>query len=204
MKDLDAAITKLTKKTDVDIHLVGFKKYLDKITVDINLTFYGEEEIQEEWKIVCENNGTHRFEFEVVEEWEIFSDHELLWDYNKEYVSIYFNGKTNSTTDVIGELYKAHYNNTEGYIPFGEYINHLVYRIDKLLDGGIGLFAYGPLNLLDSYRNVLTKYGYKTNVYPLNYRNEKDYKKDTDYKLLVMGNSYVVAKNFSAHKVKGK
>jgi hypothetical protein len=45
------------------------------------------------------------------------------------------------------------------------------------------------------------KFGYKTTVLPLDYRNEQDYR--TDYRLLVMGNSYVVAKNFSAHKVKG-
>ncbi|MFF2450819.1 hypothetical protein ACFVSW_27720 [Neobacillus sp. NPDC058068] len=198
LEELDEAITKLNNKTDVDIHLVGFKKYLDKITVNINLSFYDEEEIQEEWQIVCEDIGTHRFEYDVFEEWEIFSEHELLWNYNKEWGEIFFNGRTNSTTEVIGELYKTHNGNTKGYIPFGEYLN---YRIDTLLDGGFGLFAKGPLNLLDSYRNVLTKYGYKTTVLPLHYRNEQDYR--TDYRLLVMGNSYVVAKNFSAHKVIG-
>ena len=113
---------------------------------------------------------------------------------------IYFKGRANSTTEVIGELYKTHNDNTEGYIPFGEYIN---FRIDKLLDGGFGLFAKGPLNLLDSYRNVLTKYGYKTTgpLRQLHYSNEQDYR--TDYRLLVMANSYIVAKNFSAHRVKG-
>jgi hypothetical protein len=200
LENLDEAITKLNDKTDVDIHLVGFKKYLDKITVNINLTFYGEEEIQEEWQIVCEDIGIHRFEYDVFEEWEIFSEHELLWDYNKEWGEIYFKGRANSTTEVIGELYKTHNDNTEGYIPFGEYIN---FRIDKLLDGGFGLFAKGPLNLLDSYRNVLTKYGYKTTgpLRQLHYSNEQDYR--TDYRLLVMANSYIVAKNFSAHRVKG-
>jgi hypothetical protein len=100
LENLDEAITKLNDKTDVDIHLVGFKKYLDKITVNINLTFYGEEEIQEEWQIVCEDIGIHRFEYDVFEEWEIFSEHELLWDYNKEWGEIYFKGRANSTTGV--------------------------------------------------------------------------------------------------------
>jgi hypothetical protein len=192
LENLDEAIKKLSYKTDVDIHLVGFKKYLDNITVNINLTFCHEEEIQEEWQIVCEDIGTHRFEYDVFEEWEIFSDHELLWNHNKEWGEIFFRGRTDMIEEIIGELYKTHNDNTEGYIPFGEYVN---FRIDKLLDGGIGIFAKGPINLLDSYKNVLTKYGYMTNLLPLHYKNEQD------YRLLVMGNSYVVAKNFSAHKI---
>jgi hypothetical protein len=176
----------------VDIHLVGFKKYLDNITVNINLTFCHEEEIQEEWQIVCEDIGTHRFEYDVFEEWEIFSDHELLWNHNKERGEIFFRGRTDMIEEIIGELYKTHNDITEGYIPFGEYVN---FRIDKLLARGIGIFAEGPINLLDSYKNVLTKYGYMTNLLPLHYKNEQD------YRLLIMGNSYVVAKNFSAHKI---
>jgi hypothetical protein len=179
LEDLNDAITKLNNNTDVDIHLVGFKKYSDQITVNINLTFYDEDEIQEEWQIVCEDFGTHKFEYDVFEEWEIFSEHELLWNYNKEWGEIFFNGRTESTTEGIGELYKTHNDKTQGYIPFGEYIN---YRIDKLLDGGFGLFAKGPLNLLDSYRKVLTKYGYKTTVLPLHYKSEQDYR--TNYRLL--------------------
>ncbi|PEK98331.1 hypothetical protein [Bacillus sp. AFS017336] len=199
LEDLEEAITRLSDKTNVDIHLVGFKKYLDKITVTIYLTFGLEEEIEEEWQIVCDDFGTHRFEYDVFEEWEIVNEHELLWEYNKKWISISFNGKSNLTAEVIGELYKTHLDNTNGFVAFDEYLNKC-YRIDKLLDGGFGHFAFGPIKILELYRNVLNKYGYKTSVLPRDYRTPMDYK--TDYRLLIMGNSYIVAKKFTAHQIK--
>ncbi|MEI5909264.1 hypothetical protein WAK64_19620 [Bacillus spongiae] len=199
LEDLDAAISKLSYETDVDLHLVGFKVNLDTLTIDINLTYYDDNEIQEQWQIVCDDFRTHTLKYEVFVECKVFNEHELLWNYNKEWCEVFFDGRPDSTKEVMGELLKTHFDNTKGNIPFGKYING---RVDKLLEGEFGLFATGPINLMDSYRNVLTMYGFKTTVLPLHYRNSREY--STDYKLLEMGDSYIVAKGFSANKIERK
>ncbi|WLR42513.1 hypothetical protein LC087_17760 [Bacillus carboniphilus] len=176
--------------------LLVLKKNLDTLIIDINLTFYDEEEILEKWQIVCEDIEAHKIQYDVFQSWDIYNEHQMLWNYNKEWVQVFLKGSTSSTTEVIGELYKIHADHTKGYIPFDEYFN---YRIDKILDGGFGLFAKGPCDLMELYRSVLTKYQYKTTVLSLDDRNGEEDR--TDYILLVMGNSYVVAKNFLAQKI---
>jgi len=195
LENFHEAISKL--KTDVDIVLAGLQRDEFDITLNLQINRAYENELLEEWQIVCRDSGSkYRFETFESKELEILSEHELLWKYNNDCGKLILKGRAKSTFKTIGELYKTHHSHTKGYYPFDE-LSH--YRLDHILHKGSGLIE-GPMPLMESYQKVLTKNGYPTTLLPFK---EDEYYETRDYKLLLMGNSYVVAKHFSAHKVKG-
>lgn len=179
---------------DVYLSLVSFVVNGNSIILTLELTYQDDESILQKWEIQCNDFGEHKLELFYFSDFKVLDEHVYLWDYNKDYFELYFNGHVKDSKKIIGELYIAHRDITHNLIPFGTYING---KIEWLLGFDVGLFAKAPMNLIKEYFNVLEDNGLKGTMLPT--KSDKQWNgKQTDYKVLIFGDSYVVAKKFIA------
>lgn len=182
---------------DVYLSLVSFVVDGNSIILTFELTYQNDENALQKWEIRCNDFGEHKLELFYFSDFKVFDEHVYLWDYNKDYFELYFNGHVKDSKKIIGELYIAHRDITNNLIPFGTYING---KLEWLLGFDIGLFAKAPANLIKEYLNVLEDNGLKGTLLPT--KSIKQWTgKQTDYKVLIFGDSYVVAKGFIATQI---
>lgn len=189
---------------DLNLTLVSFEQVGDNLLLTFELSyegFYGEEtEVLQKWLVTCENFDNHnlkQLESFYYRDFEIVNDHVLLWDYHKDFYELYFHGQVKNIKEGIGELYLVHRNITEDLIPFGTYMNT---KMEWLIEGGLGLFAEGPEPIIREYEKVLAGFGVKTSLLPVRSRKKGD-STCNEYKVLLFGNSYVVAKRFETIQI---
>ncbi|BFT69161.1 hypothetical protein [Paenibacillus sp. P36] len=179
---------------DVYLSLVSFVVNGNSIILTLELTYQDDENVLQKWEIQCNDFGEHKLELFYFSDFKVLDEHVYLWDYNKDYFELYFNGHVKDSKKLIGELYIAHRDITNNLIPFGTYMNG---KIEWLLGFDLGLFAKAPVNLIKEYCNVLEDNGLKGTLLPT--KSDKQWNgKQTDYKVLIFGDSYVVAKEFIA------
>ncbi|MBA2943581.1 hypothetical protein HZF08_35495 [Paenibacillus sp. CGMCC 1.16610] len=194
LQNMIDAIDNEVIEDDVYLSLVSFVVNGNSIILTLELTYQDDENVLQKWEIQCNDFGEHKLELFYFSDFKVLDEHVYLWDYNKDYFELYFNGHVKDSKKIIGELYIAHRDITNNLIPFGTYMNG---NIDWLLGFDLGLFAKAPVNLIKEYFNVLEDNGLKGTLLPT--KSDKQWNgKQTDYKVLIFGDSYVVAKEFIA------
>lgn len=88
----------------------------------------------------------------------VVPDHVLARQHTDSQLQLSFSGRPRSAMDLVGDLYIAHRRLTDDWIPFERYLNDLR-RLDKLVDGDLGMLAYGPSFLMHGYAAVLEAHG---------------------------------------------
>ncbi|ANE46451.1 hypothetical protein SY83_09385 [Paenibacillus swuensis] len=179
---------------DVYLSLVNFVVVGNSLKLTLELTYQEDENALQKWEIHCKDYGEHKLEIYYFSDLKVLDEHEYLWDYNKDFYELYFNGSIKDIKKMIGELYVAHRVITNNLIPFGTYING---NMERLLEFNSGLFAKAPVNLVKEYFNVLEFNGLKGKLLPSKSDKQRD-GKQTEYKVIIFGESYVVAKEFRA------
>jgi hypothetical protein len=171
-----------------DVYLVPAKILEDQDTLLIHFQVFleGTTDLVQEWKVTCSETIDYHHRFEYIEDLNVYHDHVLLWKANQERAQLFFKGTPQNTSELVGELYLKHQDITEGWIPFGTFLNE---PLECLLNGGNGLLASGPLPLLQVYQTVLNFYGISTSLL-------SNDKAQNSYQVLVFGTSYIVAKEF--------
>lgn len=154
---------------------------------------------------------SHNFDFYSYDAMGVFDDHLFLWDINKDRYDLYYLTKPDNMLSFLGDLLLSHNMITNCQIPFGKYINNLnkefyydfSINVDFIENQPNGIFASGPEPIMKEYFYILDKYKMKPTLVKRNlYYQElgKSYK----YRVLVFGNSYVIAKSFSITKRDGQ
>jgi hypothetical protein len=130
-------------------------------------------------------------------------DHPAIRQYTDPQVMLHFNGKSKSAFQVIAELWSAHRNLADDWIPFVTYLNGSD-KLFELLDSGYGLLSSGPKFLIDEYESVLNKNSIGTSR-----TKESPFKRWVDGQfetinmplaMIHFGESFIVAKEFKAKK----
>ncbi|ULO09605.1 hypothetical protein H1230_13020 [Paenibacillus sp. 19GGS1-52] len=194
LRNMIDAIDNGVFENDVYLSLVSFVVNGNSIILTLELTYQDDENVLQKWEVQCNDFGEHKLELFYFSDFKVLEEHVYLWDYNNDYFELYFNGHVKDSKKIIGELYIAHRDITNNLIPFGTYING---KIEWLLGFDIGLFAKAPMNLIREYFNVLEDNGLNGTLLPT--KSDKQWNgKQTDYKVLIFGDSYVIAKEFIA------
>lgn len=194
LQNLNDAIDNGMFEDDVYLSLVSFVVQGNSIILTFELTYQDDDNVLQKWEVECKDFGKHKLELYYFSDFKVLDEHIYLWDYNKDFYDLYFNGHSKDIKKIIGELYLTHREVTSNLIPFGAYTNG---KIDWLLEFNVGLFAKAPVPLIEAYSKVLESNDLKITLLP----SKSQYQwngKQTEYKVLIIGDSYVVAKAFYA------
>lgn len=188
---------------------VTFKKFdLGKNPLEMIIEIYpGTDELPKElWMIKVTNHKRHEILKSGCQDIELKDEHYLLSEFNEYSGDIFVNERTDNKDDLFRELYSVHRTEFCDWIPFDKYIPHAFDNLDKF-DLDFGLFAKGPLNILELYAQTLRKFYSKVNIVGKYGRKkfEKDIgwtSDDTNYKVMIMEYSFVIGEYFEFEKMK--
>ncbi|MBL0388593.1 hypothetical protein JJB07_18470 [Tumebacillus sp. ITR2] len=186
MKEFIEKFKKATFENDVYLVPAKILEEQDSLLIHFQVFLVDTTDLVQEWKVTCSETIDYQHNFEYIEDLNVYQDHVLLWKANQEQAQLFFKGTPQNTNELVGELYIKHQEVTQGWIPFGTFLNG---PLEWLIKGGDGLLASGPLPLLQVYQTVLNSFGISTSLLSKG-------KTHQPYQVLVFATSYVVAKEF--------
>jgi hypothetical protein len=157
-------------------------------------------EISQNWSIEAIGHRKNQISFDFAENIEIKDDHPLLWDFTDLQCQLYFSGRCKEPTKLFYDLYSAHKSLFGQHkcfnISFGEETAYF-----KPFQYTNGLLTKGSKNLMQKYAECLKKNGLDFNIIgesPAKYWDGKQFIEEAkNLKLLVFGDTYIIAKDFS-------
>lgn len=120
----------------------------------------------------------------------IFEKHPLLIEYQDSLSDLYISSQTDEPDNFIKDLVKLNNDFFCGWRGMQLYFNNQ-YGYKNVVKDGLGLLYKGPSIFIKELSDLLDKYQIKYKVQ--NYNVNKDYK----YKVLLLGNSFVIAEEFT-------
>lgn len=163
------------------------------------------------WRVVARSVREHRVELGWCYEISLENEHPLLWPHLDRHASLYFLGRPASAQETVGSLWSAHQRETRGWMRLDRFCNPEL-PLDALLDRGFGLLASGPERLLRAYGTVLAVAGVEWSLAgqgpariwdqtPSARLDEwKPLPEGKPFRALTLGDSYVVAADFTASR----
>ncbi|HYG74712.1 MAG TPA: hypothetical protein VEK08_06895 [Planctomycetota bacterium] len=170
---------------------------IDQLTTDC-------DENQHTWELRCSNPLRYRFVDENFLPIYVRDNHPLIWAEIEPRQELYFHGRPENADAMIGALYQAHQQITQGWIPFNNYLNPCM-PLKKLLSGTCGLIADGPVRIIDVYEAAFKQHGVKTNR--LKERPAKRWNGNAwvphsgSLRALLLGESYVLCEKINAERI---
>lgn len=155
--------------------------------------------IVQEWRIeVFEYRKSH-IDFGFASFIHIKDDHPLLWEFTDTQCELYFNGQCQEPSKLFYDLYVTHEQAFDKYqcfnVSFGE-----SWTFYKPFQYSNGLLTEGSKKLMLKYAECLQKNGLGYNIIgeraPKYWDGDQYVPESQDLKVLLLGNTYIVAKSF--------
>lgn len=152
------------------------------------------------WTIDVIGHRKNHLSFDFAPFIEIRDDHPLLWEFTDTQCELYFTGQCKDIAKLFYDLYWTHKNLFGNFQCFN--IPHLKETsYFKPLQYSNGLLTKGSKKLMEMYASCLQQNGLDFTLFgerPANYWDGQQYvTEQQDLKILFMGNTYIIAKNFS-------
>jgi hypothetical protein len=126
--------------------------------------------------------------------------HPVLRQHIDAHGDLIFTGACRDVSAVVGQLWAAHHQVSQGWIPFERYLNRMA-TFDQILGGGHGKLASGPLFLLDAYAEVLRSSGCSISPFlehpPRVWESGAWRPQSNRLSMLRVGHSFIAAETFS-------
>jgi hypothetical protein len=154
-------------------------------------------------EVRCEDVLAYAIRDEAASSLALTSDHPLLWRFTHDSASAFFYGTPPDTYAAMGALYEAHRNAVGDWFSLETHLNDGI-ELRKLLSGGNGLLAEGPLPLLTVYKDVLSRYGVEVEIrgpYPPGGTMSPPSVQSrlrSETKALLIGDSYIIGVGWTA------
>ena len=199
-------LIKVTSSFDFDddngsVELVQVSQERDVLTLSFEIVSEGEGDRHQVWTVECEGLLEHQVTLGWFEELDLHYHHVLLWPYIYPTACVSFHGETQDPLSVVGALYQRHEELVEGWVPFTRFMNG---KTVDLISGRYGMLAEGPVPLLESYAQVLERYGIAagvSNPRPAVYTND-EFSGITEVAVLVHKQaSYIIARQFNSRRI---
>lgn len=195
-------------KFETNIYLQFTRLHLQEDCLSLVLSIFLDKldkaKLAEQWNIECRGWGDYRLDnflsYEE-DEFEMTDEHPCLWDYQKPLSELYFRGQATNVKALIGDLYIKHKSLTNNTISLEHYLNTETGPgdLEWLLSSGQGLFSAAPEILTEAYQELLELYGFSTHLLF-----QKVTLSNEGFKLLRLGPSYIIAKEFAVEKIDSK
>lgn len=147
---------------DVHVSFVSAKSRGRRLLLHAEVHLLSEDVVQL-WAFQCRNVFENHVRIGADEaSIELTHNHCLLWQYQREIVSLYLNGQSSEHPDtIVGALYLAHFEVTQGWCDFHRWLNPAM-KLPQLISLGAGLLAEGPEPIVSVYERVVQQFGIGT------------------------------------------
>jgi hypothetical protein len=157
--------------------------------------------LDKQCRIACQQPRSHRIialENDCLVS--LAADHVVLYPHNQKQSELYFNGRPTDALSLFGALIESHQVAVGNWFSVDHFLN-LSGRSTDILRGGHGLLAKGPVPMLNTYANVLDRYGIKHSSVGSRdpeWWNGHQWTAETEQLYaLIIGKSFVVAPSFT-------
>ncbi|KAA0549778.1 hypothetical protein FZW96_00005 [Bacillus sp. BGMRC 2118] len=201
ISNISKTLNETAFKDDVFLSLVQIDLDGDMLKLFFDVTYEEDAEVLQKWEVQCVDYREHKLELYYFDNFESYYEHPRLWKYNHNRNELFFKGKPNSINELMGDLYLTHFQFTKGELPLEYFLNinkNGCGDLEWLLNCEEGLFSIAPDHLNQTYKEILNKYGIRTSIIPAGNQNIK---KRENYKIIVFGDSYVIAKEYEAIRI---
>ena len=202
-KELEDIFSTLEYEEDGSIHITGTDWYSDDLRIEFVIKT-GVEGQSQLWEAEISSVRESLIKTAFAEKLELFEEHPLLWNYNQLQTSLYFGQPTDKPYELFVNIYHIHRQLTQNQLPFDIFLNKLVPTIE-LCKSPAGLFARGPVKLMEAYKDELERHTMNPSIvgehHPKRSLNGHPIDETEIVKVLVIGDSYVVAETFDFQRV---
>jgi hypothetical protein len=180
------------------IEITGTDRFSDDLRVElaINTGIEGQRQL---WEIQINGVRADSLKSDLANRIELFEEHPLLWPYNQFQTNLYFGQPTKRPYELFADVYQLHIQETKKWFSLDKFINKDV-SIIELCKSPAGLFASGPIKLLEAYKTKLEMHEMNPTIvgghHPKHWRNNQWVEEKDQLKVLVIGDSYVVGETF--------
>ena len=192
------------EERDATVDLASVRLEGDVLSLSLNLiSFGGDEEQDQAWEVECIGLLEHQLSLGNCQQFMVHDDHALLWPYIYPQSSVSFYGEAPDPHAVVGALYSRHVELVRHWIPFNRFLNGDPVAMVK---GRYGMFAAGPMPLIEAYAAVLEQFGISaTATEPKRAWITNDvFTGSQEVVVLILNdNSYVVTQKLNATKLDG-
>ena len=142
-------ITDLTTQVYEDLNgqITSIQQLSDAILITFVCDDWEAPDSKRQFKLTCEGVREHDLTVGGVGWINTPDSHPLLWAHTNEHASLYFSSKADDPYKIIGRLYETHEQLYGGW----RQMSHHVHANASLLEGGYGLIASGPSNVIQAY-----------------------------------------------------
>jgi hypothetical protein len=202
-KDLRDIFETVEFEEDGSIHITGTDWYSDDLRLEFSINT-GVEGQSQLWEIQMTGVRADLIKSNFADKIELFEHHPLLWPHNQIQTCLYFGHPTTKPYELFSDIYVAHMKETMGWISFDKYINPDMPIVD-LCKSAMGLFAEGPIALLEVYTRILEQHQMNPSIVggsmSKHWTGEEWVQDDVAIKALIIGDSFVVAETFDFSRV---
>jgi hypothetical protein len=202
-KELEDIFSTSEFEEDGGIHITGTDWFSGDLKVEFAIKT-GIEGQNQLWEVQISGVREELIKSDFANRLELFEEHPLLWTYNQRQVSLYFGQGTSRPHELFVNIYNIHSLVTMARVPFEKHINKGLSILD-LCRSTSGLFARGPIKLLEAYKEELEKYQMNPTVIhghnPKRWVNGQQVDETEIVKVLAIGDSYVVGETFDFQRV---
>jgi hypothetical protein len=202
-KELEDVFSTLEFEESGGIHITGTDWYSDDLKLEfaVKTGIKGQNQL---WEIQIEGVREELIKSDPTNKLELFEEHPLLWTYNQRQASLYFGRPSTRPYELFANIYSIHAQETNNKILFAKYFSRQISVID-LCKSPSGLFANGPIKLLEAYMEELKNHDMKPTIVgghnPKRWVNGYQVDETEIVKVLVIGDSYVIGEAFDFSRV---
>lgn len=178
----------------------------DWLSDDMKIKFVikaGVEERNQLWEVQVKGVRDELIKSDITDELELFEEHPLLWAHNQRQVNLYFGHPSSRPCELFPDIYLTHSRLMGNWTPFNKYVNANISIID-LSKLASGLFASGPIKLMEEYKGILESHNMNPTIVgghnPKRWLNGHQVDETEILKVLVIGQSYVIAEGFDFNR----
>ena len=202
-KELEDIFSTIEYEEDGGIHITGTDRFADDLKIEfvIKTGNKGQDQL---WEVKIGGIREDLIKSDFSDKLELHEEHPLLWTYNQRQTNLYFGRPTERPHELFVNIYNIHRQLTKNQIPFDKYLNMAVSAIE-LWKSANGLFAKGPIKLMESYKEELERHNMNPTIVgghnPKKWLNGHQVDETGIVKVLVIGDSYVVGETFDFQRV---
>lgn len=160
----------------------------------------GGDALHQHWEIECRGVRSSRLQRDLEGQIELLDEHPLLLPHREVHEQLFISSAPSNANAVAGDLWLAHRAATADWFAPESFFNPNVSLV-ILLEAGSGLLAEGPRSILEAYEEVLSFHGVRCNRIgghdPVRWKNGSWMPESEALRVLVIGNSFVVAESFT-------
>lgn len=180
--------------------IIKSAQFSDEIIIDFSThtgPLYDSNSISGEWRLILRDTAQYDIQHGWGNKFEYYDSHPLLLEYNEPEASLFYSSSTDNKDKLVTDIYNAHIEICIGYLEVEKFLNYN--SLVAQCNNDHGLFASGPLPVIEAYKAVLDKYNMTNNILVHSVSNIEAQK---SYFLLEIGRSSIIGKEFHFEKIR--